>query len=94
MKQQALELAKIFDEQAEFGFELVLRADGDSEMSKYLSQHHVKYAKEHQVNAQLLRDMVAEIDRLQAENDRLNLELGNEINIEEWAKAQRAVKND
>lgn len=94
MRQQALELAKIFDEQAEFGFELVLRADGDSELSKLLTSHHVRFAKEHQVNAQLLRDLVAKIDHLQAENDRLNLELGNEINIEEWAKAQRVVKGD
>lgn len=91
MKEQALNLAKIFDEQAEFGFELVLRSDEDNETAKMLSRHHIQFAKEHQANAQLLRDLVAEINRLQAENDALNLELGNPIDVEEWAKHQRPV---
>lgn len=67
MKEQALNLAKIFDEQADFGFELVLRSDEDNETAKMLSRHHIQFAKEHQANAQLLRDMVAEITRLEEE---------------------------
>lgn len=64
MIEQALKLAADFDEQAEIGFELVLRSEGTSPVSQQLSQLHVKYAKEHQANAQLLRDMAAEIIRL------------------------------
>ena len=35
-----------------------------------------------------------QLNDLKAKNDALNLELGNEIDIEEWAKAQRAVTHD
>jgi hypothetical protein len=79
MKDEALKLAKIFDEQAEFGFELVLRSDEDTDMSRMLSRHHVQYAKEHQANAELLREMVAEIGRLQEENEALKLELNKKL---------------
>jgi hypothetical protein len=64
MIEQALKLAKDFDEQAEMGFEMVLRAESDSLIAQQVAQLHIKYAKEHQANAQLLRDMVAEIERL------------------------------
>ena len=65
MKQQALELAIEFDELAEISFDMVLRAESDSPIAQQLTQLHVKYAKDHQRNAQLLRDMVAEIERLE-----------------------------
>jgi len=64
MIEQALKLARDFDELAEIGFEQVLRSESDSLIAQQLAQLHIKYAKEHQANAQLLRDMVAEIERL------------------------------
>jgi hypothetical protein len=65
MKEQALKVAKDFDELAEIGFENVLRSEGDTDVSRQLMQYQVQYAKEHQENAQLLRDLVAEIERLE-----------------------------
>lgn len=79
MRDQALKLAELFDEQAEFGFSLVLNSDEDTEMSRLLSRHHVQFAKEHQANAELLREMVAEIGRLQEENEALKLELNKKL---------------
>lgn len=64
MIEQALKLAADFDEQAEFMFELALRSDADSPMSQQMNHYHVKFGKEHQANAKLIRDMVAEIQRL------------------------------
>jgi predicted urease superfamily metal-dependent hydrolase len=68
MKEQALKVAKDFDELAEIGFEHVLRSEGDSAISRQLMQYQVQFAKEHQANAQLLRDLVAEIERLEDAN--------------------------
>jgi len=68
MKQQALKVAKDFDELAEIGFENVLRSEGDTPTSRQLMQHQLQFAKEHQANAQLLRDLVAEIERLENAN--------------------------
>lgn len=65
MKEQALKLANVFDEQAEFSFDMVLRSEGDSDVAQLLNRHHIQFAKEYQANAQLLRDMVAEITRLE-----------------------------
>lgn len=64
MIEQALKLARDFDEQADFMFEIALRSDGDTETSQQLIHYHIKFAKEHQANAQLVRDMVAEIEKL------------------------------
>jgi hypothetical protein len=65
MKKKALKVAADFDEMAQFGFDNVLRSEGDTPVSRQLMQHQVQYAKEHQENAQLLRDLVAEIERLE-----------------------------
>ena len=67
MKEQALKLAIEFDELAEIGFEIVLQSESDSPIAQQMTQLHIKYSKEHQANAQLLRKLVAEIERL--END-------------------------
>ncbi len=63
MKEQALELAKEFDELAEISYEMVLRSESDSPIAQQLTGLHVKYAKDHQRNAQLLRDLVDELDK-------------------------------
>jgi hypothetical protein len=68
MKEQALELAKEFDEMAEMNFDMVLRSENDSPVGQQLSGLHIKFAKDYQRNAQLLRDMVAEIERLENAN--------------------------
>ena len=62
MKEQALELAKEFDELAEIGFETVLRSDNDSPLGKQLTQYHINFAKDHQRNSQLLRDLVVALE--------------------------------
>jgi hypothetical protein len=62
MKEQALKLAEDFDELAQIGFEMVLMAEGDSPISKQVAHYQIQYAKDHQRNAQLLRDLVAEIE--------------------------------
>lgn len=41
-----------------------------------------------------LKQAEVQLNDLQAKNDALNLELGNEIDIEAWAKAQRVVTHD
>ena len=70
MKEEALKLAKIFEE--------VGRA-------KY--PYHLDAAE-------MLRRLVEELDKQQAEIDRLNLELGNPIDHEKWGKHQVACKHD
>lgn len=71
MIEQALKLARDFDEQADFMFEIALRSDGDTDTAKQLIHYHIKFAKEHQANAQLVRDMVAEIVRLRGCNEKI-----------------------
>jgi len=68
MKEQALKVAKDFDEMAEIGFESVLRSEGDTPVARQLMHYQLQFAKEHQANAQLLRDLVAEIERLEDAN--------------------------
>ena len=65
MKEQALKLAADFDEMADFGFEMALRTEGDTDVSRQLMHHNIQYAKEHQANARLLRTLVEEINRLE-----------------------------
>lgn len=67
MIEQALKLAADFDEQAGFMYEMALKSDADSPVAQQLNHYHVKFAKEHEANAQLVRDMVAEIQRLRGE---------------------------
>jgi hypothetical protein len=62
MKEQALKLAKEFDELAEIGFETVLRSENESPLGKQLTQYHISFAKDHQRNAQLLRDLVVALE--------------------------------
>ena len=67
MIEQALKLAADFDEQAGFMYEIALRSDADSPISQQMNHYHVKFAKEHEANAKLVRDMVAEIQKLRGE---------------------------
>lgn len=69
MLQKAQKLAEDFDEQAGFMYELALKSDNDSPISQQMNHYHVKFAKEHESNAQLVRDMIAEIQRLREQND-------------------------
>jgi hypothetical protein len=71
MKEQALKLAKEFDELAEIGFETVLRSENESPLGKHLTQYHISFAKDHQRNAQLLRDLVAALEIKQLSDEEI-----------------------
>jgi hypothetical protein len=73
LKQKALALAEIFDEQADFGFEMVLQADGTTDVSRQVQHYQIKFAKEHQDNAQLLRELVDAINWLEQNQAMQNL---------------------
>jgi hypothetical protein len=81
MKEQALKLAKEFDELAEIGFETVLRSENESPLGKQLTQYHISFAKDHQRNAQLLRDLVAALEIKELSDEEI-LEIAKENTFE------------
>lgn len=73
LKQKALELAESFDEQAAFGFEVILQQEATTDIEREVQHYRIKFAKEHQDNAQLLRELVDAINWLEQNQAMQNL---------------------